>query len=62
MSLMLTLKNGSSKNDSLMVVVTDLASCFSNAAAAILIALDAVFVSPNSMFLKVCLLTNHCLR
>ena len=57
----LTLKNGSSKNDSLMVVVTDLASCFSDAAA-ILIALDAVFVSPNSMFLKVCLLTNHCLR
>ena len=45
-----------------MVVVTDLASCFSDAAAAILIALDAVFVSPNSMFLKVCLLTNHCLR
>ena len=44
-----------------MVVVTDLASCFSDAAA-ILIALDAVFVSPNSMFLKVCLLTNHCLR
>ena len=62
MSLMLTLKNGSSKNDSLMVVVTDLASCFSD--AAILIVLDAVFVSsPNSIqFLKVCLLTNHCLR